>query len=84
MLAFVCTQSFWTLTAMNTDEYGTRSSVLKIMPFPGAEAIGKLEAFPFEFHSDPHRAKTELIQRGRRWEKLAGMHFQCYQGIELG
>ncbi|EME85034.1 uncharacterized protein MYCFIDRAFT_187795 [Pseudocercospora fijiensis CIRAD86] len=65
------------------DEFGTRTGVQKIMPFPGAEPIGELEAYPFEFHANHAAAKKSLIERGRRFEKLAGMHFHHYSGIAL-
>ncbi|KXT06785.1 hypothetical protein AC578_7166 [Pseudocercospora eumusae] len=65
------------------DEFGTRNGIQKIMPFHGAEPIGELEAYPFEYHTNPVAAKKSFIERGRRFEKLAGMHFCSYSGIAL-
>jgi hypothetical protein len=54
-----------------------------ISPFSGAERISDLSAFPFTWHSNPETVKKQLLERGRRWEALAGMHFRCYRGVAL-
>lgn len=72
-----------TFNDFDGEDFGSRNTSRLIAAFPGAERIAQLSAFPMEFHSDPDAIKAQIIERGRRWEKLAGMHFCNYKGVAL-
>ena len=57
-----------------------------ILPFGGTRPITKLDVYPFEFHPDHERIKSQLLERGRVFHTLAGYHFKSYNGqaIETG
>ncbi|KAK0323999.1 hypothetical protein LTR82_005120 [Friedmanniomyces endolithicus] len=65
------------------EDFGTRSTGRLVAAFSGAERISELSGFPIKWHSEAEEVKTKLIQRGRRWEQHAGMHFCTYKGVAL-
>ena len=56
-------------------------SNLLIPEFRGAKPIKSLEAFPLKYHQEMAKVKTELIERGRRFASLKGIHHTAYQGL---
>ncbi|EMC97645.1 hypothetical protein BAUCODRAFT_69134 [Baudoinia panamericana UAMH 10762] len=64
-------------------DFGTRQTSRFVPAFAGTERIRELTAYPLEWHQDPAAAKKRLLERGREFEKLAGMHFCNYRGIAL-
>jgi len=67
----------------NGENCGTRTMCRLIPEFSGAEKICDLSAYPMSWHERRDEMKQRLIERGRRWESLAGMHFRTYKGIAL-
>lgn len=65
------------------EDFGTRNTAKMVFAFSGAEKITDLTAYPARFHPSADLIRNQLIERGRRWESHAGMHFLCYQGIAL-
>ena len=65
------------------EDFGTRGGSQFVSAFNGAEKINGLEAFPLSYHPAPEEVKKQLVNRGRRFEELAGIHFQRYSGIAL-
>ncbi len=65
------------------DDMGTRSTNRMVAAFSGAEKISDLSAFPMKWHPAKLEVEQQLLARGRRWEKLAGMYFREYKGIGL-
>ena len=65
------------------EKFGTRSTGRLVAAFSGAERINGLSAFDMIWHDDPDSIKAQLIQRGRKFEKYAGMHFGLYKGVAL-
>ncbi|KAK0347632.1 hypothetical protein LTR59_006765 [Friedmanniomyces endolithicus] len=65
------------------EDFGTRSTGRLVAAFSGAERISELSGFPIKWHSEAEEVKIKLIQRGRRWEQHAGMHFCTYKGVAL-
>ncbi|EME44360.1 hypothetical protein DOTSEDRAFT_88541 [Dothistroma septosporum NZE10] len=45
------------------------------------ETLTDLPACPLKYHPTPGGLREQLIERGRRFEKLAGMSVHCYNGI---
>ena len=56
-------------------------SNLLIPEFRGAKPIKSLEAFPLKYHQEMIKVKSELIERGRRFASLKGIHHTAYQGL---
>lgn len=52
-----------------------------VMKFEGTVKITSLEAYPIEHHPEPERLKRRLIERGRRWAALNGVHHRHYKGL---
>ncbi|KAJ2992830.1 hypothetical protein NUW58_g2038 [Xylaria curta] len=51
-----------------------------ITPFEGTTPIVELECFPLSYHPEKEGIKEKLIDRGRRFEMLAGYHYKAYRG----
>jgi hypothetical protein len=66
------------------EDLGTRSTSRLIPAFAGAVAINELCAYPIRYNTNEVAIRQQLIDRGRRMEELAGIHFCCYRGIALG
>lgn len=62
---------------------GTRTTGHRIPAFSGAERINKLSAYPISWHPNVDGMRMKLIDRGRRFESLAGMSFHCYNGVGI-
>ncbi|KAI0755309.1 P-loop containing nucleoside triphosphate hydrolase protein [Daedaleopsis nitida] len=60
--------------------FGWVTSSANIAEFSGVEMVKRLSAYPLEFHSNPEAFKASLIERGRRWASLSGMHHMQYRG----
>jgi hypothetical protein len=65
-------------------DFGKRGTSMLIPAFTGAQPISSLDALPLDMHRDPEGVKTMLVDRGRRWESLAGQNFREYRGVALG
>ncbi|KAI0357755.1 P-loop containing nucleoside triphosphate hydrolase protein [Trametes cingulata] len=60
--------------------YGRVESVIYIEPFPGTRKINTLPAYPLKYSSDPQAVRDMLLERGRKWLSLKGIHHVHYQG----
>lgn len=56
-------------------------SNLLIPEYRGAKAISSLESYPLKYHLEMAKVKSELIERGRRFASLKGIHHTAYQGL---
>ena len=65
------------------EDMGTRNSQRFVPAFAGAQKISDLSAFPIDWHPEQDEVRAELVERGRRWEQLAGMNFRHYRGVAL-
>lgn len=65
------------------EDMGTRNNQRFVPAFVGAEKMDELPAFPIDWHPEHEEVKAELIERGRRWEQLAGMNFCQYKGVAM-
>ncbi|KAJ2905296.1 P-loop containing nucleoside triphosphate hydrolase protein [Zalerion maritima] len=61
-------------------KFGNTTSMLPILPFSGTIPITALDSFPMAFHEDAVSTTASLLERGRKFEKLAGTHYQTYSG----
>ena len=61
--------------------YGEASAVLEIDEFRGARRIDSLGVFPLAYHEDEEDVRERLIERGRKFGFLKGMHYKYYKGL---
>lgn len=76
---------YFALTCSTVDfdgnRLGVRTFLTRIKAFDGTKRIVDLPIFPLEYHSKRHQIWTKLIERGRRFESLAGVHYCHYDGM---
>ncbi|KAH8880552.1 AAA family ATPase [Thozetella sp. PMI_491] len=63
------------------DDFGTQMTNVRVGSFAGAMPIAGLSAFPLDLHPAKEDIRASLIERGRRWEALAGQNFREYKGV---
>lgn len=60
--------------------FGRVETVIYIEPFSGTKKINTLAAFPLKYSRDPEGLKEMLLERGRKWASMKGIHHVHYQG----
>jgi len=63
------------------EDFGICRDQLKTRAFDGAASISGLVSHPLSFNNDAASIRERLIERGRRFETYAGMHFAQYKGV---
>jgi hypothetical protein len=56
--------------------FGRSTETINLFEFPGTTNIVGLKAFPFSFHPDRSAVEQELVERGQKFEQLAGCHYK--------
>jgi hypothetical protein len=64
----------------NTIGVGRVQSVINLPYFKGTAKMTSLNAFPIHYHPDKG-LRQSLIERGRKWLSLAGVHHKEYKGV---
>jgi hypothetical protein len=64
----------------NTVGVGRVQSIINLSYFKGTTKITSLDAFPIEYHPDRELGRA-LIERGRKWLSLVGIHHKEYNGV---
>ena len=64
--------------------FGLGNTSIDVWEWQGTKKITALQAFPFEYHPEMDRTKSQLVRRGKLFEALSGYHYKCYQGIAVG
>lgn len=58
------------------------NSIFRFIPgFTGVTPIVSLQAFPLKLHGDEQNIRSQLIERGRRFEELDGPHYCHFDGV---
>ncbi|KAK0457250.1 P-loop containing nucleoside triphosphate hydrolase protein [Desarmillaria tabescens] len=52
-----------------------------IKRFKGTVKIDSLDAYPIRFHPDAAKLKETVLQRGKKWSVLRGIHHMQFNGI---
>ncbi|KAI0819855.1 P-loop containing nucleoside triphosphate hydrolase protein [Trametes gibbosa] len=60
--------------------FGRVETVIFIEPFGGTKKINTLAAYPLKYSHDPEGLAKTLLERGRKWASLKGIHHLHYQG----
>jgi hypothetical protein len=58
--------------------FGRGTEYINIFSFTGTRTISALTAFPLSFHPEKETVRNALIQRGKKYEALAGYHYKSY------
>ncbi|TDZ48411.1 26S proteasome regulatory subunit 4 [Colletotrichum trifolii] len=59
--------------------YGTFS--MEIGEFSGARKITSLDAYPLDYHKNKQSVKANLIERGKKFVRLGGVHYRSHEGM---
>ncbi|KZF22636.1 hypothetical protein L228DRAFT_131240 [Xylona heveae TC161] len=61
-------------------KFGETGIYLRILKFRGSKPIETLEAFPLHHHPSRQQVRKNLVERGRKFRDLAGLHIQHCTG----
>ncbi|KAM5354213.1 hypothetical protein ACJ41O_000863 [Fusarium nematophilum] len=61
--------------------FGYGAMAEEIDEFQGARKITSLPCYPLKYHQDEEKVRSELIERGKKFVTLSGVHYKSYQGI---
>lgn len=53
----------------------------EILAFRGARKITSLPCYPLEYHPDERKLRERLIERGKKFVTLSGVHYKSYSGM---
>ncbi|ENH68777.1 Fidgetin-like protein 1 [Fusarium oxysporum f. sp. cubense race 1] len=56
---------------------------MQINDFPGTAPFSSLSCYPLEYHPNHDQARNMLLERGRKFESLAGYHYKAYSGTAI-
>ena len=59
--------------------YGTTST--EISNFQGARKITSLPCYPLKYHKNEAKLRETLIERGKKFVQLSGVHYKGHQGM---
>ncbi|RDA92171.1 hypothetical protein CP533_5583 [Ophiocordyceps camponoti-saundersi (nom. inval.)] len=62
-------------------KFGYGTSAEDIPEFQGARKITSLPCYPLKYHKDEARVRQKLIERGKKFVALSGVHYKCYSGV---
>jgi hypothetical protein len=82
-----CSLRRWQLDAeqivCNGKDFGYFTVTLHIQPYDGYRALQNLHVLPLEYHPEKERITSGLIERGKRFISLLGIHYRWYEGSAL-
>ncbi|KAI0761382.1 hypothetical protein BD413DRAFT_617113 [Trametes elegans] len=64
--------------------HGHVTSEIVVPRFKGTVKISSLAAYPIQDHPDAGRLEKALVERGRMWFALRGIHHMQYEGLAPG
>lgn len=62
-------------------KFGYGSLGEEIPEFQGARKITTLPCYPLKYHKEQTRVRQDLIERGKKFVALNGVHYKSYSGI---
>ncbi|KAK7531114.1 P-loop containing nucleoside triphosphate hydrolase protein [Phyllosticta citricarpa] len=80
-----CGNPFLAMNCKNVEwdgnRFGTSPKTMTIPSFSGTRKITDLPCYPVGFHQDQEVLHSKLLERGAKFEALAGTHYKAYQGM---
>ncbi|KAG6838081.1 hypothetical protein C0991_001978, partial [Blastosporella zonata] len=64
-----------------TASIGKVQTTILLHSFKGTAKIRDLDVFPLKYHPEPEKLHAALLQRGKKWVGLHGVHHMQYNGI---
>ncbi|KAF4454678.1 hypothetical protein F53441_2756 [Fusarium austroafricanum] len=61
--------------------FGYGNISIEIDSFQGAKKIRSLPCYPMKYHHNEKNLRLDLIERGKKFVSLSGVHYRNYQGI---
>ncbi|KAF4341104.1 TOB3 (member of AAA-ATPase family) [Fusarium beomiforme] len=61
--------------------FGYGNTSVEIDSFQGAKKIRSLACYPLQYHHDEEKLRLDLIERGKKFASLSGVHYKSYKGI---
>ena len=65
----------------NGTNFGRSNQCLQVWEFSGTRPIKSLHSYPLSFHPEKEAVKALLIERGKKFESLAGYHYTGYATV---
>jgi hypothetical protein len=62
-------------------KFGVADMILQAGYWRGTSKISDLEAFPIKWYPQEQEMRKMLIERGRKWARLDGIHHMQYNGL---
>ncbi|KAL1836360.1 hypothetical protein VTJ49DRAFT_5252 [Mycothermus thermophilus] len=62
-------------------QFGYGSMSEEVGDFRGARKITSLPCYPLKYHKDEATLRKELIERGKKFVALGGVHYKSHQGM---
>lgn len=80
-----CWRRKWTIRAneisFDGTEYGYETMCFSIYPFEGFMVLNELKIFPLDYHPKKEELKATLVERGKKFTSLQGIHYRYYDGV---
>lgn len=61
--------------------FGYGNTSVEMEAFQGAKKITSLSCYPLQYHQNEEKLRCDLIERGKKFVSLSGVHYKSYQGI---
>ncbi|GKU17646.1 unnamed protein product [Fusarium langsethiae] len=61
--------------------FGYGNTSVEMEEFQGVKKITSLTCYPLQYHQNEEKLRRELIERGKKFVSLSGVHYKSYQGI---
>ncbi|RGP80187.1 hypothetical protein FLONG3_1721 [Fusarium longipes] len=74
---YVCGKFF----GFDGKRFGYGHTKTYIEEFQGARKITSLSIYPIQYHKNEVKLRRDLIERGKKFVSLSGVHYKSYQGI---
>ncbi|GAW14684.1 hypothetical protein ANO14919_040870 [Xylariales sp. No.14919] len=62
------------------ESFGWKQKLIEIQEFSGTKPIQELEAYPITYNKAPEEIQSKLLERGRKFLSLGGLHHKAYNG----
>jgi len=61
--------------------FGVGQMEVDVPSFKGARKITSLSCYPLKFHKDEAKLRRDLIERGKKFVALQGVHYKSHEGL---
>lgn len=61
--------------------FGFGAMAEELPDFQGSRRIDSLACYPLQYHKDESGVRCNLIERGKKFVSLGGVHYKCHQGL---